>query len=121
MPEQLHDANSLIEREIRQRATAVESLLDANVVTYIGDIDDSAQGLLKAAIESISPHKRKLVVCLETTGGSIESAERIKNTFRHHYSTVDFIVTTFAMSAGTVLVMSGDNIYMDYSASLGDR
>ena len=30
-----------------------------------------------------------------------------------------FVVPDYAMSAGTILCMSGDRIYMDYSASLG--
>lgn len=117
--QQLHNANSIIEKEIRTRAQEVERLMNANLLTYVGPIDDGAQAFLKDAIETITPKKRSLVVSLETNGGYIEAAERIANIFRHHYRTVDFIVTTFAMSAGTVLVMSGDSIYMDYSATLG--
>ncbi len=113
------NANLIIEKAIRQQAEKVEDLLTANVLTYIGPVDDGAHAFLKFAVESISIRRRRLVVCLETHGGFIESAERIANTLRHHYRYVDFVVTTFAMSAGTVLVMCGDNIYMDYSATLG--
>jgi Serine dehydrogenase proteinase len=115
----LHSANQLVEHEIRERAAKVEEILNGNVLTYVGPINDGAQGLLKYAIEAIETKKRRLVVCLETYGGFIESAERIANTFRHHYRIVDFVITTFAMSAGTVLVMSGDDVFMDYSATLG--
>lgn len=117
----LHTANQLVIHEIRARAEKVEKALRANVLTYMGPIDDAAQAVLKVALESIEPDRkrRRLVVCLETGGGLIESAERIANTFRHHYRQVDFVVTTYAMSAGTVLVMSGDNILMDYAATLG--
>lgn len=38
---------------------------------------------------------------------------------RHHYKEVYFVVPDFAMSAGTILCMSGDKIFMDYSSSLG--
>ena len=38
---------------------------------------------------------------------------------RAHYRSVFFVVPDFAMSAGTILCMSGDRIYMDYSSSLG--
>ncbi|MFA5774849.1 MAG: ATP-dependent Clp protease proteolytic subunit [Ilumatobacteraceae bacterium] len=113
------NSNQLIEKEVRARAKEVEVLMAANLLTYVGPIDDRAQSLLKVALESIEVRRRRLVVNLETNGGLVESAERIAHTLRHHYRTVDFIVTTFAMSAGTVLVMSGDNIYMDYSATLG--
>ncbi len=113
--------NDLIERSLRERAKIIEDLMDANLVTYVGPIDEPHKGMLKSAVESIERAKRKkrIVVNLETGGGYIETAERIANILRHHYRTVDFVVTSFAMSAGTVLVMSGDNIIMDYSATLG--
>jgi hypothetical protein len=38
---------------------------------------------------------------------------------RHHFRIVDFIVPDHAFSAGTVLVMSGDSIWMDYYSVLG--
>ena len=93
--------------------------MSANLLTYSGRIDDTAAALLKVAVESIKQRHRRLVVNLETGGGFIESAERIANTLRHHYRVVDFVITTYAMSAGTVLVMSGDNIFMDYASTLG--
>ena len=45
--------------------------------------------------------------------------QRIAETLRHHYDRVEFIVPNYAMSAGTVLVMSGDAIHMDYFSVLG--
>lgn len=44
---------------------------------------------------------------------------RICNVFRHHFKFVDFVVPNYAYSAGTVLVLSGDSIYMDYYSVLG--
>ena len=38
---------------------------------------------------------------------------------RHHYDEVEFVVPNYAYSAGTVLVMSGDKIWMDYYSRLG--
>lgn len=38
---------------------------------------------------------------------------------RHHYEELWYFVPDYAMSAGTILVMSGDKIWMDYSSSLG--
>ena len=63
--------------------------------------------------------KSKLIVMLETSGGTIEVTERIARVFRHHYDIVEFIVPNHAYSAGTVLVMSGDEIHMDYYSVLG--
>ena len=39
--------------------------------------------------------------------------------FRHHFQNVVFVVPNQAYSAGTVLVLSGDAIYMDYYSVLG--
>lgn len=56
---------------------------------------------------------------LETTGGFMDVAERIALVLRHHYQQVSYLVPSHAMSAGTILVMSGDAIYMDYASMLG--
>ncbi len=44
---------------------------------------------------------------------------RIVDVLRKHYKRVDFVVPDYAFSAGTVLVMSGDAIFMDYYSRLG--
>ena len=56
---------------------------------------------------------------LQTDGGSIEVVERIVKVLRHHYPHVSFMIPNYAFSAGTVLVMSGDIIRMDYYSLLG--
>lgn len=62
---------------------------------------------------------KTLSVIIETNGGYIEVVERIYNVFRKHYEVVNFIVPNYAYSAGTVLVLSGDEIFMDYYSVLG--
>ena len=56
---------------------------------------------------------------LTTGGGYIEVVKRIVETLRHHYAIVDFVIPNYAYSAGTVLALSGDSIYMDYYSRLG--
>ena len=63
--------------------------------------------------------KSRLAVVVETPGGYIEIAQRIVKTFRRHTVTSRLSYQTDAMSAGTVLVLSGDAIYMDYYSILG--
>ena len=60
-----------------------------------------------------------LVVVLQTTGGLMETVERLVAIMRTHYERVSFVIPNFAYSAGTVLALSGDNIYMDYYSVLG--
>ena len=88
-------------------------------------IDDA----IRHYIEMIVDNKQKppsntdtvnrLCVILETTGGSIEIVERITRVFRQHYQEVIFVIPNYAYSAGTVLALSGDEIYMDYYSVLG--
>lgn len=78
--------------------------------------------VFRVSIEAIQDPKAPqdhLIVVLETNGGFIETVERIVSVMRKHYKEVSFIVPSHAYSAGTVLVMSGDTIYMDYYSVLG--
>jgi len=113
------DSNRIIEIQLTDRLRAVEDAANADVLAYIGPIFAPADDEIKDAVEEIDDRKPNLVVVLETYGGHITVAERIARIFRHHYDRLDFIVPTFAMSAGTVLVMAGDSIYMDYASVLG--
>src|SRR5262245_17559663 len=101
-------SNAIIETELKSRLGSIEDILDANVIAYAGPIIDLVPDLLKMAIEPLTPKRERLVFLIETEGGYVEDAERIVNILRHHYTIVDFVVTSHAMSAGTVLVMSGD-------------
>lgn len=58
-------------------------------------------------------------VILETPGGIAERAEDIVCMIRAKFDDVAFIVPGAAMSAGTIMVMSGDEILLDPSSSLG--
>lgn len=114
-----NNSNDIIEGELKNRLVALEGRMDADALAYVGPILDFTPRLLKSVIENAEVGHDRLIVLLETDGGYVEATERIVNILRHHYGVVDFAVTSHAMSAGTVLVMSGDNIYMDYSAVLG--
>lgn len=109
----------LVEERLAENLEEVEKALDADGLTFAGPITYGVDDLIRETIEDVTPKKARLVVILETTGGYIEVAQRIADTFRHHYGQVEFVVPNFAMSAGTVLVMSGDAIYMDYYSVLG--
>ena len=76
----------------------------------------------RVAIEEIRDGKGKgnhLVIVLETHGGYMETVERLVSVMREHFKRVSFVIPNFAYSAGTVLALSGDEIYMDYYSVLG--
>jgi hypothetical protein len=114
-------ANELIEQQLDQCAKNLERTLTTDILALMGDIVGGVDGFIRNVVEE-KKHKskrEKLTVVLTTTGGYIEVVQRIVETLRHHYKVVDFIVPDYALSAGTVLVMSGDAIYMDYYSCLG--
>ena len=113
------DTNTIVEGALHDRLVALERVTEGDVLAYFGAIADEAHDLLRVALDDLDKKASKLSVLLETSGGYAESAERFQRLFRHNYQFVEFVVPGFAMSAGTILVMSGDEIWMDYSSILG--
>jgi len=116
------DANEFIQQQLDERLRTIEREFTAHAIGFSGPLYLRVDDLIRTAIEKRhreSPARRKLVVILTTTGGYIEIVQRIVAVFRAHYGLVDFIVPNYAFSAGTVLAMSGDAIYMDYYSTLG--
>jgi hypothetical protein len=122
MPIRISGANQTVERQLTRLLMLIEDELGADCFTYFGPIVFGADDGIRNAVEDLSdrPNKRrKLVVILETDGGYAEVARRISDALRHHYRVVDYLIPNHAMSAGTILVMSGDAIHMDYHSVLG--
>jgi membrane-bound ClpP family serine protease len=114
--------DTLVESELDARVKKLEDKLSADVLAFSGRIAYGADLAIRDAIEwrqEQKPKRKKIAFFLETGGGYIEIAQHIASTLRKHYDTVDFYVPDAAMSAGTVLVMSGDAIHMDYYSILG--
>ncbi|MFW6131942.1 MAG: SDH family Clp fold serine proteinase [Candidatus Aminicenantaceae bacterium] len=61
----------------------------------------------------------KIDIILETPGGSAEIAEDIVKLVRNKFSEVAMIVPGYAKSAGTIMVMAGDEILMEPVSALG--
>lgn len=115
-------ANVIVEGELKSHVTKLEKAFGADVISFIGPLAYGAEEVVRSAVEGLHTRKRrgeKLCVVLETLGGYIDVAERMVAVFRHHYQRVEFVIPDAAMSAGTVLVMSGDAIHMDYFSVLG--
>jgi hypothetical protein len=62
---------------------------------------------------------QKLDMYLETPGGSAEAAEDIVKFLHTKFKEICFVVTGEAKSAGTIMVLSGDEILMTDTGSLG--
>jgi ClpP class serine protease len=115
-----------IQEELIRLVNEYNKLKDTYMLIYTGIIgksipdapltmDDYFQiyGMLKDV------GSKKLDVYIETPGGSGEAAEEIVKFLRKKFDTVEFIVSGEAKSAGTLLVLSADEIWMTNSGSLG--
>lgn len=116
-------SNGLIEHELELLNKRLGDHFDADAIILRAPIRFGLDDTIRSEIESMrmdhKPRPKTLVVMIETTGGFIEVVERIYMVFRQYYDNVKFIVPNFSYSAGTVLVLSGDDIYMDYYSVLG--
>lgn len=92
-----------------------------DALAYYGPIDMSAIEFFRQIIELIAKqnNEKKIVIILHTGGGSVETVEKFVEITRNFYNHVDFLIPEYAMSAGTIWSMSGDNIIMNYASSLG--
>ena len=115
----MENVNTFIERELDTRARVLENDLGADVLTFSGALVQGIDDILRLEIEIREDKRSRLCVFLTTEGGYIEVVHRIVELMRHHYDEVEFVVPNYAYSAGTVLVMSGDKIWMDYYSRLG--
>ena len=94
----------------------------ADTITFNGPLFRGVDDLLRTSVEkkhAANPQQSRIVILLTTIGGQIETVHRIVDTLREHYRTVEFVVPNYAYSAGTILVMFGDAIHMDYYSRLG--
>lgn len=115
------NANDFIEQALDDRASELEKSFQSDVMGFIGPLIDGVDDIMRDVVERKrqNSNRRGLTIFLTTSGGYIEVVQRIAETFRHHYRDVSFVVPNYAFSAGTVLAMSGNSIYMDYYSRLG--
>ena len=111
-----------IKDTLESRLIALEEHFAADVIFYYGDISPAAIKPFRDFIEkrvAHEPHRERLTFFVNTPGGSAETVEKMVEVTRFHYGEIYFVVPDMAMSAGTILCMSGNKIFMDYSSSLG--
>ena len=104
---------------LNSKLAGIEEHTEKDVLTIYGNIIPGIDIRVRIAIEGLNERKATLLVILHTNGGVVEEVRNIVQILRHHYDQVHFLVPVCAMSAGTVLALSGDKIYMDYFSRLG--
>lgn len=123
----LHEANKIdFEEELKILIRRYNNLLGTylflySTATYKGvqdafmNMDDYyiIHGMLKDVNET------KLDFYIESPGGFGESAEEIAKCLHSKFDPLTFVISGEAKSAGTILVLSGDEIMMTETGSLG--
>ena len=104
---------------LNSKLSDIEECAEKDVLTIYGDIIPGLDIRVRMAIEGLQGRRTTLLVILYTNGGVVEEVRNIVQILRNHYGDVHFLVPVCAMSAGTVLALSGDEIYMDYFSRLG--
>lgn len=101
----------------------IEKHLNADVLVFYGGVDAGVENIVKDLIEDLKKDSKAqhdtLYVIVTTNGGTITPIQKMELVFRHFYKEVNFIIPDYAYSAGTIMCMSGDNIYMNYFSNLG--
>ena len=115
------DANAVVEEQLDQLLGNIAHAFGGDALSWYGPITYGADTAVRRVIEERRKTDRSddLAILLTTPGGVVEIVQRIVAVVRHYFQVVNFIIPDYAYSAGTVLVMSGDAIHMDYYSRLG--
>jgi hypothetical protein len=117
------NANEFIEQQLNERLFALEADFNSDALCIIAPMTSTIVDLVRVMVEErrqrSDSHAPRLTVLITTDGGIIETVQQLVETLRYHYEYVDFIIPRYAYSAGTVLALSGNEVYMDYYARLG--
>lgn len=117
-----------LKKELSRLRTEYNKETGRNLFIYAADFNKARQGidvsLMQDDFYTIQDILREstcnqIDVYIETPGGSGETAEEIARFLHSKFDEVNFVIAGEAKSAGTILVMCANNIYMCSTGSLG--
>ena len=115
-----------LENERKKQLSRISELRDGRAVlaftsamTKQADIPIDYNDRVPIADQISNLEGDKIDVILETPGGYAEIVEDIVRQIRNRFSDVAMIVPGYAKSAGTIMVMAGDEILMEPGSALG--
>ena len=123
-----HMSHFDLENELTSLIKRYNELRDCNMLVYAATTESPVPDValnqkdfyfIKDLLDNYDTKKDKLEIYLETPGGRGETAEEIVKYVRKKYKNVSFVICGEAKSAGTILTMSGDEILMTDTGSLG--
>ncbi len=118
-PQQLENELDLQIKRYRQKTNTPLFLYSVSFEKRKSDISISEEDyyIIKDIINDIN--SKEISIYIETPGGDGTAAEEIVKALRKKFDKVSFIISGEAKSAGTIIALSGDEIYMTDTGSLG--
>lgn len=118
-PKELEDELLRLIAEYNKKRNSYLFVYAASFTKNIPDISVSMDDYFTINDMFRSVTSKELDFYIESPGGSGEAAEEIVECIRNKFDHVSFVVSGEAKSAGTIMVLSGNEIYMTESGSLG--
>lgn len=121
-------SNVDIVAEIRRSIQEVETARGRRTLCYIsnvvnGSIGNSIDGTddlpFREMVASVPQGVKEIDIVLVTPGGLANQVVNFVNTLRPRFDKVNFILLDMAMSAGSIFIMSGDEIVMSSRSKFG--
>jgi hypothetical protein len=117
-------AMKTIEKELNSYVSIIENELQSEFIYLDSDINDSSieETLFERHLRWAENNKKhdNLVIMICSYGGDPETVFRMVNRIRANFNEVRFIINHQALSAASLLCLSGDEIYMGMWDKMGD-
>ena len=114
-----NSAINLIGNSLSNGLKEIERELNSDVVTIYAPIYPEIENPFSQMLDMKKEKRERLAIILQTDGGYSPTAEKLVRRMRRDYNDISFIIPNYAMSAGTILALSGDKIYMGIDSALG--
>lgn len=114
-----NSALKLIGNALSDGLRKIEEELNSDVVTIYAPIYPEVENLFSEMLDLKKKKRGRLAIILQTDGGYSPTAEKLVRRMRRDYNDISFIIPNYAMSAGTILALSGDRIFMGIDSALG--
>lgn len=117
------------EQVFKRSVAAVSAKYDADILVCSTNLFSPADNRFVSLIQKRKRKRRNLLLVLTTPGGSADVAYRITRSIQHHYNTLRdqsagngkfyLYVPRYCKSAGTIIALGADAIFMSELAELG--
>jgi len=106
--------------EVRKRPLIcyAANIVNARIKAQIG-IDFNDDLPFSEMVATVPEEQKEIDVIVVTPGGLAEQVSKFVDKLRNKFEDVSFIIPNMSMSAGTILVMSGNNIIMGPNSYIG--